>query len=123
MLKQIIKRKLNNIKNKNTNKTDDNSIHSKSSSNDEIYIYNGSNNFLIRNKYIKKELNDIDNNDNNNNYNYKSNILQNLKSNTISDKNITIKSLKYYNNNSTIYKKKITNNSLSVSKKIKKEDI
>ena len=116
LLKHIVKRKI--IKNKSKkeiSKSEEKSFNSKNSSNEDIYIYNGCDNFLIKGQYKKNDLNNVQNNDNNNN---KHKIIscnnQQIKVNNISKKSI-------FSNNKKkkkvkVYKKKITNSSLSLSK-------
>ena len=120
LLKQIIRRRMKNNNHTNEIKSEENS---KSSSNEDIYIYNGCDNFLIKEKYKKNVLNDIQNNDVNKNNDYKSNNYQQIKTNNNNSKKKLIvntrKNKKFY---VKVYKKKITNNSLSLSKNNKKED-
>ena len=120
LLKQIIRRRMKNNNHTNEIKSEENS---KSSSNEDIYIYNGCDNFLIKEKYKKNVLNDIQNNDDNKSNDNKSNNYQQIKTNNDNSKKKLIvntrKNKKFY---VKIYKKKITNNSLSLSKNNKKED-
>ena len=110
-LKEIIKRKLNKTNEKEKNKPDDKSGNSIDNS-EEIYIYNGCDNFIIREQ--NKNKNNI--------------ILNNKQKNEIiyqyminSEKNLLFKNKRQKKSEGKVYKKKITKNSLSLSRKYNKD--
>ena len=112
-IKEISHKQKDIIKNNNENNEQSNQfVNDSGDNNEEIYIYNGCNNFIIKeqNKQEAKIINIKPKNEIS--YEY---IID-------YDKNLSYFDKRQKRSGAKIYQKKITNNSLSLSKKVKKEE-
>ena len=115
-LKEILKNKFNKINNNThenhkSNKKDENSL----SNNEDIYIYNGCDNILIREQYNNNLLN-INKNNENNFLSDKSNRYKKIYLNNINSMKNVLKNRKDDKYKGKVYQKKITKSPISFSK-------